>query len=113
MVLCCRSLEGDWPYLWFDATYVKVRQDGRIVSLAMIVPVGFNTDGWHKGLGMDIGPSEAEPLSTAFRRHCPTPAHARARYWSRVACGAELTGLRAQPRADARAWNQGNGDGGS
>jgi hypothetical protein len=31
-----RPLEGDWPYLWLDATYVKVRQNGRIVSVAVI-----------------------------------------------------------------------------
>jgi putative transposase len=36
-------LEGDWPYLWIDATYVKVRQNGRIVSVAVIVAVGVNT----------------------------------------------------------------------
>jgi putative transposase len=35
-----RPIKGDWPYLWIDATYVKVRQNGRIVSVAVIVPVG-------------------------------------------------------------------------
>src|SRR5579859_2094913 len=40
-----RPLEGDWPYLWIDATYVKVRNNGRIVSVAVIVAVGVNTDG--------------------------------------------------------------------
>lgn len=25
-----RPIEGDWPYLWIDATYVKVRQQGRL-----------------------------------------------------------------------------------
>src|SRR3954465_6024923 len=39
-----RPLEGNWPYLWLDATYVKVRQDGRIVSVAVIVAVGVNSD---------------------------------------------------------------------
>lgn len=34
-----RPLEGDWPYLWIDATYVKVRQAGRIVSVAVIIAV--------------------------------------------------------------------------
>src|SRR5512144_1891584 len=32
-----RPLEGDWPYLWIDATYVKVRDAGRIVSVAAII----------------------------------------------------------------------------
>src|SRR5919205_3452869 len=40
-----RPLEGDWPYLWIDATYVKVRDNGRIVSAAVIVAVGVNGDG--------------------------------------------------------------------
>ena len=63
-----RPLEGQWPYLWIDATYVKVRQDGRIVSVAVIVAVGVNTDGRREVLGMDVGPSEAETFWTAFLR---------------------------------------------
>jgi transposase-like protein len=61
-------IEGDWPYLWIDATYVKVRQAGRIVSVAVIVAVGVNADGRREVLGMDIGPSEAETFWTAFLR---------------------------------------------
>ena len=57
-----RPIEGDWPYVWIDATYLKVRQNGRIVSVAVIVAVGVNTDGRREVLGMDIGPSEAEPF---------------------------------------------------
>jgi putative transposase len=63
-----RPIEGDWPYLWIDATYVKVRQDGRIVSVAVIVAVGVNADGRREVLGMDIGASEAETFWTAFLR---------------------------------------------
>jgi transposase-like protein len=63
-----RPIEGDWPYLWIDATYVKVRQNGRIISVAVIVAVGVNSDGRREVLGMDIGPSEAEPFWTAFLR---------------------------------------------
>jgi transposase-like protein len=63
-----RPIEGDWPYLWVDATYVKVRQNGRIVSVAVIVAVGVNGDGRREVLGLDIGPSEAEPFWTAFLR---------------------------------------------
>src|ERR671921_1129976 len=63
-----RPLEGDWPYLWIDATYVKVRQNGRIMSVAVIVAVGVNTDGRREVLGMDIGPPEAETFWTAFLR---------------------------------------------
>jgi putative transposase len=63
-----RPIEGDWPYLWVDATYVKVRQSGRIVSVAVIVAVGVNSDGRREVLGMDIGPSEAETFWTEFLR---------------------------------------------
>ena len=63
-----RPIEGDWPYLWIDATYVKVRESGRIVSVAVIVAVGVNSDGRREVLGMSIGPSEAETFWTAFLR---------------------------------------------
>ncbi len=63
-----RPIEGDWPYLWIDATYVKVRQNGRIVSVAVIIAIGVNSDGRREVLGLDIGPSEAETFWTAFLR---------------------------------------------
>src|SRR6202040_3885918 len=63
-----RPIEGDWPYLWIDATYVKARDNGRIVSAAVIVAVGVNSDGRREVLGMDIGPSEAETFWTEFLR---------------------------------------------
>ena len=63
-----RPLEGDWPYLWIDATYVKVRQAGRIVSVATIIAVAVNTEGRREVLGMATGPSEAETFWTAFLR---------------------------------------------
>jgi len=63
-----RPIEGDWPYLWIDATYVKQRQAGRIVSVAVIVAVGANADGRREVLGMTVGPSEAETFWTAFLR---------------------------------------------
>ena len=63
-----RPIEGEWPYLWIDATYVKVRQAGRIVSVAVIVAVGANTDGRREVLGMMVGPSEAETFWAEFLR---------------------------------------------
>ena len=63
-----RPIEGEWPYLWIDATYVKVRQAGRVVSLAVTVAVGANTDGRREVLGMGVGPSEAETFWTDFLR---------------------------------------------
>lgn len=63
-----RPLEGDWPYLWLDATYVKVRQQGRIVSVAVIIAVGVNTDGRREVLGLSVGASEAETFWLDFLR---------------------------------------------
>lgn len=63
-----RPLEGDWPYVWLDATYLKVRQDGRIVSVAVIIAIGVNGDGRREVLGMTIGASEAETFWTDFLR---------------------------------------------
>ena len=63
-----RPIEGEWPYVWLDATYVKVRREHHIVSVAVIVAVGVNTDGRREVLGMTIGHSEAEPFWVDFLR---------------------------------------------
>ena len=63
-----RPIEGDWPYVWLDATYVKVRRNHQIVSVAVIVAVGVNADGRREVLGMTIGHSEAEPFWVEFLR---------------------------------------------
>ena len=63
-----RPIEGDWPYLWIDATYLKVRRGGRIVSVAVIIAIGVNGDGRREVLGMEVGTSEAEPIWTEFLR---------------------------------------------
>jgi len=63
-----RPIEGDWPYLWIDATYLKVRAGGRIVSVAAIIAIGANTEGRREVLGMQVGASEAEPFWTDFLR---------------------------------------------
>jgi putative transposase len=63
-----RPIEGSWPYLWIDATYVKVREAGRIVPVAVIIAVAVNTDGRREVLGLQVGPSEAEPFWTKFLR---------------------------------------------
>jgi len=68
-----RPLEGDWPYLWLDATYVKVRDNGRIVSVAVIVAVAVNSDGRREVLGMAIGASEAETGSMSAPRSSSPP----------------------------------------
>ena len=63
-----RPLEGAWPYLWLDATYLKVREGGRIISKAVIIAVAVNEDGKREVLGVATGPSEAETFWTEFLR---------------------------------------------
>ena len=63
-----RPLTGDWPYVWLDATYLKVREGGRIVSIAAIIAVAVNTDGRREIIGLGTGPSEAETFWTDFLR---------------------------------------------
>jgi transposase-like protein len=63
-----RPIEGDWPYLWLDATYMKVREAGRIVSVAVTIAVGLNADGRREVLGMAVGSSEAGTFWLDFLR---------------------------------------------
>jgi len=63
-----RPLEGRWPYLWLDATYLKVRDGGRVVGRAVIIAVAVNEDGKREVLGIATGPSEAEAFWTGFLR---------------------------------------------
>jgi putative transposase len=64
-----RPLEGPYPYVWVDATYVKAREDGRVVSVAVVIAVGVNGNtGEREILGLDVGPSEEGAFWTAFLR---------------------------------------------
>jgi transposase-like protein len=65
-----RSLaeEGEFPYVWFDATYEKVREGGRIVSLATVIAMGVRASGEKCVLGVAVGPSETESFWLAFGR---------------------------------------------
>ena len=63
-----RPIAGDWPYVWLDATYLKVREDGRIVSVAAIIVTGVNAEGRREILGLEIGASEAATFWLGFLR---------------------------------------------
>ena len=63
-----RPIEGEWPYIWLDATSVKAHRSHHIVSVAVIIAVGVNTDGRREVLGMTVGHSEAEPFWVEFLR---------------------------------------------
>jgi transposase-like protein len=53
-----RKREGPYPSGWLDATCVKVRQDGRVVNVAIVIALGVNASGQREVLGLDVGPSE-------------------------------------------------------
>jgi putative transposase len=64
-----RPLEGSYPYVWVDATYLKARQDGRVVSTAVVIAVGVKADtGEREVLGFDVGPSEDGAFWASFLR---------------------------------------------
>ena len=53
-----RRLVGPHPYVWLDATFVKVREQGRVVSQAVVLATGVKANGEREVLGLDVGPSE-------------------------------------------------------
>lgn len=84
-----RPLEGEWPYLWLDATYLKVREGGRIGAVAAIIAVAVDTDGRREIVGLGLGPSEAETFWSSFlkglvRRGLPPRPPGRVRFAGRI-----------------------------
>jgi putative transposase len=63
-----RRLESEYPYLWLDATFVKVREGGRVASQAVVIAIGVNADGQREVLGLDVGPSEDGAFWLRFLR---------------------------------------------
>jgi putative transposase len=63
-----RRLEGPYPYIWLDATFPKVRQDGRVVSMALVIAIGVNARGEREVLGLDVGASENGAFWLSFLR---------------------------------------------
>mgnify|MGYP006274142011 CR=1 FL=1 len=63
-----RPITGEWPYLWLDATYLKVREGGRVVSIAAIIATAVNQEGRREILGLGLGPSEAATFWLGFLR---------------------------------------------
>ena len=63
-----RSLEGEYPYVWLDALYLKVRQNHRIVSMAVVMAIGVKETGEREVLGFRVGASETEEFWVEFLR---------------------------------------------
>jgi putative transposase len=63
-----RPLVGPHPYVWLDATYLKVRDQGRVVSMAVVIAVAVRATGEREVLGLDVGPSEDGAFWLQFLR---------------------------------------------
>ncbi len=63
-----RQLTEPVRYVWLDATYVKVRQSGSVVSMALVLGIGVREDGYRQVLGWDIGHTEDEAFWCEFLR---------------------------------------------
>jgi len=65
---CSRPIEGEHPYVWLDATFHKVRQAGRVTSVATVVAIGVNEQGQRTILGVQTGQSEDQQVLASFLR---------------------------------------------
>lgn len=63
-----RPLQARYSYLWLDATYTKVREDGRVQSVALVVAMGVRDDGYREILGFNVGSAETEAFWLEFLR---------------------------------------------
>jgi transposase-like protein len=63
-----RPIEGEHPYVWLDATFHKIRDGGRVVSVATVVAIGVSETGERRVLGCETGPSEDHGFWVAFLR---------------------------------------------
>ena len=65
-----RRLEGPYRYVWLDATFVKVRQEGRVVSMAAVIAIGVRMSGEREVLGLDVGPSDPAGAARSGTSSC-------------------------------------------
>ena len=67
-VFVSRPIQGEYPYVWLDATFHKIREGGRVVSVATVVAIGVSAAGHRSVLGCDTGASEDHAFWLAFLR---------------------------------------------
>jgi putative transposase len=63
-----RPLVSDYPYIWLDALYLKVRHNHRVVSQALVIAMGVRSTGERDILGFELGASEEEAFGVSFLR---------------------------------------------
>jgi len=100
-----RSLADEaYPYLWLDATYVKVREGGRVVSMAALVATGVAQSGERRILGLELAPGNDE--GSAWPAFCARSSSAVCRVsdWS----SATTTVAWSRPSASSSSGRRGN-----
>lgn len=53
-----RRLDGPYPYLYLDATYLKARWAGAVRDVALLVAVGVSEEGYREVLAVEVAPGE-------------------------------------------------------
>jgi putative transposase len=81
-----------FPYVFLDATYLKARVAGRVVSRAVVIATGVTTDGGREVLGLDVGDSEDGAFWTAFLRSLKARGLADAHTGLKAAIAAVMAG---------------------
>jgi putative transposase len=75
-------LTGPYPCVWLDATFVKVRDNGRVISQAIVIAIGVTADGEREVLGLDVGLSESGAFWLAFLRGLVARGLTACAWWS-------------------------------
>jgi len=63
-----RRLDAEYPYLMLDATFEKVRENGRVISMAVLIATGVKASGEREVVGIDVGPAEDLEFWRSFLR---------------------------------------------
>lgn len=63
-----RTLEGEYPYVWLDALYEKVRDGGHVRSMAVVIAIAVSAEGCREVLGVEVGHAESEEFWKEFLR---------------------------------------------
>src|SRR5260370_1389315 len=67
-LLAQELMDAEVPYLFLDATFEKVRENGRVISMAVLIAVGVRSTGEREVVGVDVGPAEDHEFWLQFLR---------------------------------------------
>ncbi len=96
-----RRLDGEFPYLFLDATFEKVRENGRVISMAVLIAVGVRSTGEREVVGVDVGPAEDHEFWLQFLRQLASRGLSGVRL---VISDSHLTPWPRCPRSPSKWW---------